>query len=164
MLTIQYNIMQCTAFRTCAGDGINTRTMVFHNGSCTSLNCQDASNLEDYIFGRCPPAKRPRELYAYDLLTIRHVSKTSRCHMTFRQCSAPSAKVFQEADTKISVLGYDAKQFARGGANILEASCSSEMLVHTYQIIRHYTPDDSNVRGHLHKNLKHNTDFSAYII
>jgi hypothetical protein len=38
------------------------------------------------------------------------------------------------------------------------------MLEPTYQIIRHYTPDDSNVRGHLHINLKHNTDFSAYII
>jgi len=114
MLTIQYNIMQCTAFRTCAGDGINTRTMVFHNGSCTSLNCQDASNLENYIFGRSPTTKCPRELHAYDLLTIRHVSKTSHCRMTFRQCSAPSAKVYQEADRKISVLGCDATQFGRG--------------------------------------------------
>jgi hypothetical protein len=114
MLPIQHNTMQCTAFCTCAGDGINTRTMVFHNGSCTSLNCQDASNLEDYIFGRCPTAKCPCELHAYDLLTIRHVSTTSHCCMTFRNCSAPSAKVFQEADTKISVLGCDATQFGRG--------------------------------------------------
>ena len=46
----------------------------------------------------------------------------------------------------------------------MEASCSSEMLVPTNQIIRHYTPDDSNLQSHLHKNLKNNTDFSAHII
>jgi hypothetical protein len=51
-----------------------------------------------------------------------------------------------------------------GGANVLEASCSSEMVIPTYQIIRHYTADDSNLQGHLHKNLKHNIDFSAHII
>jgi hypothetical protein len=38
------------------------------------------------------------------------------------------------------------------------------MLVPTYQIIRHYTPDDSNHQGHLYKILKHNTDFRAHII
>jgi hypothetical protein len=105
MSTIQYNIIQCTASPTCAGDGINTRTMVLHNGSCTSLNCQNASNLEDYIFGRCPTAERPCQLHTYDLSTIRHASMTSYCHMTFRQYSALSAKVFIEADIKVSVLG-----------------------------------------------------------
>lgn len=44
----------CYFLLTSAGNGVNSWTVVLHNGSSASLHCQDASHLQDDILRRRP--------------------------------------------------------------------------------------------------------------
>ena len=64
-----------------AGDGINTRAKVLHDGSSTSLDCQDACYLADDVLGRRPSGHLACQPYSNHLSQQKH-SATDRTPLT----------------------------------------------------------------------------------
>lgn len=52
---------------TCAGNGINTRSKVLHNGTSASLDSQDAGHLQDHILGGGPSLQGTSQLNTNNL-------------------------------------------------------------------------------------------------
>lgn len=56
---------------TSAGDGVNSRPMILHNGSSAALHSQDASHLQDDILWRGPPGQGSCQLHSNHLIEKR---------------------------------------------------------------------------------------------
>lgn len=52
---------------TSAGDGVNSRSMILHNGSSATLHSQDAGHLQDDILWRGPARQGSGQLHSNHL-------------------------------------------------------------------------------------------------
>lgn len=53
---------------TSAGDGVDSRTVILHNGSSATFHSQNASNLQNDVLWRCPPREAACQFHSNHLV------------------------------------------------------------------------------------------------